>query len=113
MLTTALVLFIVAALGGTVLARQAAAGTTPPTPLAVGHGLLGAAGLIILLVAFVQGAAGGLITAALVLFVAAAVGGFYLFALHVRGQALPKGVIGGHATAASVAILLLIIALAT
>jgi hypothetical protein len=113
MLITAFVLLGLAALGGSVLARQATTGTTPSMPLAVGHGLLAGAGLVVLLIAFVRGEAGGLVTAALVLFVLAALGGFYLVATHVRGQPLPKAVIAGHATAASVGLVLLLAALVT
>jgi hypothetical protein len=108
MLTTAVVLFALAALGGTVLAKQASKGQ-PSTPLAVGHGLLATAGLITLFVAFVGGT-GGLATAALALFVVAALGGFFLFAQHMRGNTLPRAVIGGHAAAATVALVLLLVA---
>jgi hypothetical protein len=110
MLIAAIVLFGIAALGGTVLAKQAKSGK-PSTGLAVGHGALAAAGLVILLVAFARGDAGGLVTAALVLFVGAALGGFFLFSLHLRNQPLPQGLIAGHALAAIAGLVLLLVAL--
>ncbi len=89
-MTTALVLFAVAALGGLVMAVMRFGGRElPPLGLAIVHGLFAAAGLVALIVALVGQGFSLAGTIALVGFVGAALGGFYLFSLHMKRQALP------------------------
>jgi hypothetical protein len=110
MLTWAAVLFAIAALGGATLATMHFKGRMPlPMPLALLHGLLAASGLVLLIIAaLTQPGFGGLALAALVIFVIAALGGFYLFAHHLRGQRLPSPVVLIHGGAAVVAFLALV-----
>ncbi|MEX2104461.1 MAG: hypothetical protein WD907_03905, partial [Bacilli bacterium] len=75
------------------------------------HGGVAATGLVLLIIAVLQGATGTLPLTALVLFVIAALGGFVLFAFHLRGRQLPKGLIYVHGLLAVVAEVLLIVAI--
>ena len=89
-MTTALILFAVAALGGLVMALMRFGGRElPPLGLALVHGLFAAAGLVALIVALVGQGFSTAATIALVGFLGAALGGFYLFSLHMKKQALP------------------------
>jgi hypothetical protein len=110
MLTWAAIVFAIAALGGATLAVMHFRGRTPlPMPLALLHGLLAASGLVLLIAAaLTQPGFGGLALVALVIFVIAALGGFYLFAHHLRGKPLPSPVVVIHGGAAVVAFLLLL-----
>jgi hypothetical protein len=89
-MTTALILFAVAALGGLVMALMRFGGKElPPMGLAIVHGLFAAAGLVALILALVGHGFSTAATIALVGFVGAALGGFYLFSMHMRRRALP------------------------
>lgn len=113
MLMLAAVLFAIAALGGLVMAVGHFRGRTPPRlALAAVHGVLAAAGLVLLLVAVINLGTGGAPTVALVLFLLAALGGFVLLGYHLRGKPLPGGLVGGHGLLAVVAFLVLLSALA-
>ena len=106
MLTYAVVAFAVTAVGGLVLASSVLRGQLAPWPLSLIHAGLGAAGLLMLIVA-VTGGAGGNIVIALVILGVAALGGFYLASLHLRREVAPRGVVVIHAGAAVVGFLLL------
>jgi hypothetical protein len=109
-MTTALILFAVAALGGLVMAAMRLGGRElPPMGLAIVHGLFAAAGLVTLILALVGSGFSTMATIALVGFVGAALGGFYLFSLHLKKQALPIPyvVVHGLFAVASFVILLL------
>ena len=76
MLQTAAVLFGAAALGGLLMAGMRFSGTPrPPTWLAMGHGLLAAAGLTLLIYAAATAGVPRTAQIAMVLFVIAAAGG--------------------------------------
>ena len=105
MLTIAAILFGIAALGGVVLALM----NERPMILAIIHGLVAATSLVLLIIGVLQGGAGTLPAVALILFVVAALGGFVLFASHLRGRNLPKGLIYVHGLLAVIAEVLLII----
>ncbi len=107
MLGFAILCFLVAALGGLVMAYRIFRGEFPPAALAGAHGVLGALGLVLVLVAVFQGA-GGLPAAALVVLLVAALGGFYLLGFHVRKQLHPKAVVVIHALIAVVGVALLL-----
>lgn len=109
MLIVAAVLFALAAVGGLAMAfihfKQ---DRNPPGALAAVHGVAAATALVILLWAVVQTGAGGAVAWALGLFVAAALGGFFLVSFHVRKQRLPSPVVVIHALVAVAAFLLLL-----
>jgi len=104
----ALICFAVAALIGAGLAVMYNKGKLALN-LAYLHGLFGAAGLIFLLIPTVQGTVSSLGTAALIVFVVAAVGGAVLFANHLKKALLPKPLIAIHGAAAVIAFLLLLV----
>jgi hypothetical protein len=106
-MTLALILFGVAALGGVLLAVKVFSGSQPPWPLSILHAALGAAGIISLLLAISSTAFGGAAWVAFILFVVAALGGFFLASFHARGQSHPKPVVVIHAGVAVLAFLLL------
>lgn len=109
MLIAAAILFAVAAVGGATMAIMHFRGRTPPpVPLALVHGLLAAAGLVVLILALLETSFAGLGAAALAIFLVAALGGFYLFSLHLRGKPLPSPVILIHGGAAVVAFVILL-----
>jgi len=97
MLTYSVVLFAIAAVGGLILASSVLRGKLAPWALSILHALLGASGLVLLLLEVIQGAGGSRITAALALLVIAALGGFFLASFHLRGRIAPKGIVVIHA----------------
>lgn len=106
MLTYAVIIFAVAAVGGLVLASSVLKGRLAPWPLSLLHAGLGAAGLVLVLLS-VMGGVGGSVVTALIILVIAALGGFYLASLHLKKQVAPKGVVLVHAGAAVAGFLLL------
>ena len=108
MLIYALCIFAIAALGGLVLATSVLRGRLAPWAISVLHALLGASGLVLLVVVVLQGSAAGRVTAALGLLVLAALGGFYLASIHLRKKVAPKGVVFLHAGVAVVGFLTLL-----
>jgi len=108
-LEVASILFGLAALGGLLLLGLRLRGGNPPRALAMGHGLLAAAGLVTLTIAVVAGARGPALIS-LVLFGLAAVGGVYLAAIHRRNELLPVGVILLHGAAAVAGFVALLVA---
>jgi hypothetical protein len=112
MLTTATVLFVLGALGGLFMAFRLFKGKGWPLSLAVLHGLLGAAGIVLVGWAVYRGlGAGTYLTVALVLFIVAALGGFVLFAAHLRSRPLSKPLVVVHALVAASALILLVVSL--
>lgn len=101
MLTTAIIVFLVAALGGAYLAAKIFAGKTPPLGVAVLHGLLAATGLVLVIWYFLnEPDPASAVGIGLGLLVLAALGGFYLLSKHLGGKPHPKGVVAVHALAA-------------
>ena len=112
MLTIAVVLFAVAALGGGTLAALHFRQKGLPIALTVAHGLFAAAGLVALIVAVSGGSTGNLLISSLALFVIAALGGFGLFSFHLRHLRLPTPVVMIHGLVAVVAFVLLLLRIA-
>jgi len=106
----AVILFALSAVGGLVLATLHFKKKALPLPLALLHGLLGAAGLVTLLLAVLAGGAPAKASLALGLFLVAALGGFYLFSFHLRKKTLPSPVVLIHALVAVVAFAILLMA---
>lgn len=107
----AAVIFAIAALGGVYLAVRHLRGQPLPGAVAVVHGVAAATALVLLLVAVLTSDLSGWATVALVLFVVAALGGFYLASLHLRGARHPTPLILGHGLIAVVAFLALLVAI--
>ncbi len=111
MLTAAVIVFAIAALGGLVLASHVLRDKFAPWALSLLHALLGATGLILLIVIMVQGSGAQRIVAAFVLFLIAALGGFFLASFHLRKKLPPKAVVVLHAGLAVAGFLTLLSAL--
>jgi hypothetical protein len=109
MLEVAAVVFALAALGGIILAVLHLTKKTAPIPLALLHGLLAAAGLVLLIIAIVQMSSAGLAGVALIIFIIAALGGFVLFAIHLKKRPLPGGLIVIHGLVAVIAFIVLLV----
>jgi hypothetical protein len=106
----ALVLFGFAAVGGLVLATQRFKGAPQPAlPVAVIHGALAASGLVALVIAVTSGAVPPIAKGALVVFLVAAVGGFFLFSKHMQRTPLPIPVVVVHALVAVTGFILLLV----
>jgi hypothetical protein len=107
-MTIALVLFGVAAAGGLLLALMRFTNKPLPLPLALVHGALAAAGLVLLAVAAFGAGGTGQTRLAFGLFVLAALGGFTLFSFHMRKRALPIPIVVVHGLVAVAAFLILL-----
>lgn len=108
MLTTTILVFAVAAVGGLILATRVLSGKLAPWPLGILHALLGASGLVLLIMLVLGNPGNTRLLAALVILVVAALGGFYLFSLHVRKTVAPTPVVLIHAGVAVLGFLTLL-----
>lgn len=104
-------LFAIAAVGGVVMALMRFSGReTPPMGLAVIHGLFAAGGLVALIAGLVIYGYTIATVIALIGFVGAALGGFYLFSLHLRRTALPIPSVLLHGGFAVISFVILLVA---
>ncbi len=109
-MTTAIILFAIAALGGIVMAVMRLGGRElPPMGLAVVHGLFAAAGLVALILALVGSGYSIATILALLGFLGAALGGFYLFSLHLKKKALPIPYVLVHGAFAVISFIILLV----
>jgi hypothetical protein len=97
MLLYAVLIFAIAAIGGLVLASSVLRGKLAPWAVSMLHALLGASGLVLMILEVLKGGTPGRLAAALGLLVVAALGGFFLASFHLRKQVAPKGVVFVHA----------------
>jgi uncharacterized membrane-anchored protein len=112
MLRTSSVLLAITAAGGLVMAAIRFGGKpSPPSWLAMVHGLLAAAGITLLAYAYFAAAVPTSAALALLLFVGAALGGVVLnLGYHLKAQPLPIWLVLVHAAIAVVAFVLLCVA---
>ena len=108
MLGSALVLFAIGALGGLALASFVLRERLAPWPLSLLHAALGAIGLLIVLYAAIKTGIAGAALTAFVILIVAALGGFYLASIHLRGQVAPRPVVFVHAGVAVIGFLTLL-----
>jgi hypothetical protein len=108
MLTYAVIVFAVGALGGLVLASSVLRGRLAPWGLSLLHAALGAIGLILVIYAAASGGVPPAALVALAILIVAALGGFYLASIHLRDTVAPKPVVLVHAGAAVVGFLTLL-----
>jgi hypothetical protein len=113
LLLTVIVLFALSALGGlTMLAIRLGGNRNPPAILAMGHGLLAAAGLTLLVYSVLTMPMPALAGWSALLLVGAALGGVTLnLGFDQKGKLLPKGLMFGHAALAVTGVVLLLLAL--
>lgn len=110
MILASIVLFALAAIGGAILAVLLFSDRPLPMILAIGHGILAATGLVLLIIASVNHEAAATMTkVSLILFLVAAVGGFVLFSFHLRSKALPRPLVIVHGGVAVVAFIMLLL----
>lgn len=106
------ILFALAALGGLALAAihfRSGGTERPPTALAVVHGLVAAAALVLLILGAPGAGGSALPWASVGVFVVAALGGAYMFlGKHLRGEPLPGKVIVLHGVLAVAGFVLLL-----
>jgi hypothetical protein len=109
MLKLAVLIFVIGALGGLVMANSVLRGRLAPWALSLLHMALGATGLVLTAIVVLGGNAGsGIVPIALLILVVAALAGFYLASIHVRKVVAPKGAVLAHAGVAVVGFLLLL-----
>jgi hypothetical protein len=91
-------LFILAALGGIVMAGiRFGSGRNPPVVIPYAHGLLAGAGLTLLIYAAWVGGLGGMVMLAIILLLVAAAGGSILnLVYHWKQVPIPKGLTAAH-----------------
>lgn len=97
MLTAAVIVFAVGALGGVVLALHVLRDKLAPWALSILHALLGATGLVLLIVMLLGEAAAPLLPWSFGFFLVAALGGFWLASRHAKNELPPKSVVVLHA----------------
>ncbi|HEX5998853.1 MAG TPA: hypothetical protein VFZ16_05570 [Hyphomicrobiaceae bacterium] len=97
MVTYALLVFAVAAIGGLVLASRVLRAKLAPWPLSLLHAALGAIGLVLLIAILLQGSASQRVLISFVLLLIAALGGFFLASFHLREKLPPQAVVLVHA----------------
>jgi len=108
MLTYAVVVFAIGALGGLYLASHVLRGQLAPWAVSLLHAGLGAVGLLqVIYTALTTGISNAALTALVILLVAA-LGGFYLASIHLRGQVAQKSLVFVHAGAAVIGFLTLL-----
>ena len=108
MLIYALIVFTVGASAGLALAAAyVLRRRLAPWPLSLLHAMLGATGLILLTYAAVTTGMSNAPLVALVILVIAALAGFYLASIHLRGQIAKKPIVFLHASVAVIGFLAL------
>ena len=110
MLTTAIVLFLIAAVGGLVMAVRIFGNNQPPAAIAVIHGVVAATALVIAIIVAIGANASSLVKGGVGVLVVAALGGFFLLSFHLRKVLHPKGVVVLHALLAVAGVACLIAA---
>jgi len=108
LLLYAILIFLVSAVGGIFMAHRILNGQLAPWLVALVHLLLGATGLVLVLLAVMAGAGGviGWITFGVLL--VAALGGFLMMSMHMRKKVAPSGLVILHGTLGVTGVLLLI-----
>jgi hypothetical protein len=108
MLTYAVIVFAIGALGGLALASFVLRGRLAPWALSLLHAALGAVGLLLVIYAALTTGILHAALIALIVLIVAALGGFYLASIHLRGLVAPKPVVLIHAGAAVIGFLTLL-----
>ncbi|MER1967692.1 hypothetical protein [Castellaniella sp. GW247-6E4] len=108
MITAAIIVFAIAAVGGLILAAHVLRDKFAPWALSLLHALLGAVGLILLIIALIQGSSSQPVLIGFILLLIAALGGFFLVSFHARKRLPPKAVVVVHAAIAVIGFLTLL-----
>lgn len=108
MINIAIAVLLLAAVFGLYMASRIFRGALPPAGAAVLHGVLAAAGLVILVYAIYAGSQAMALLVGGGLLVIAALGGFVMAGFHMRKQAPPRALVVVHALAAVVGVVALL-----
>ena len=109
MLTYAILLFSVAAVGGLYMAVRIINGHLAPWSLSLLHAALGATALVLTAMAVIHGAGGPVIgPMTLITLLVAALGGFWLAGIHMKKNVASMALVITHASVAVTGVLLLI-----
>ncbi|ELR69653.1 hypothetical protein C900_04878 [Fulvivirga imtechensis AK7] len=108
MIYGSIVLFALAAVLGLIIAAAIFKGKETPKPAVYAHGAIAAIGLVLLVLYALQNPT-NYPQVSLIIFVIAALGGFYLFANDMKKKPGPKPVVIIHALAAVTAFTLLLL----
>jgi hypothetical protein len=108
MLTYAVVVFAIAALGGLLLASYVLQGRLAPWTVSLLHAALGAIGLLLVIYAAIATGISHAAVIALIILAVAALGGFYLASIHLREQVAPRQIVFVHAGVAVIGFLTLL-----
>lgn len=111
MLLPSLLLFAAGAIGGLVMAMRSLKDQPVPWIITIGHGVLVASGLVLLLLSVLDGAGGTAAQIALAALLIAALGGFYLVSFHLKKTSHPRAGIVVHAVVAVIGVGFLLFAL--
>lgn len=107
MLKLAIALFVLAAVFGLIVLTAILRNKPTPKPVVFIHGGVAATALLIVIFAAVSSPSAAPLVS-IVLFILAALGGFYLFATDMRGKAIPKWVALIHPLVAAAGLISLI-----
>jgi hypothetical protein len=108
MIWTSIILLLLAAVFGLYMASRVFSDILPPWGAVILHGLLAAAGLLVLLYALYVGMQAAPLAVGAVLLVIAALGGFFMFGYQLRNLTPPKGIVVVHALLAVLGVLSLL-----
>src|SRR5688572_11812593 len=109
MLTTAIVLFLVAAIFGLIVLTAILKNQPTPKLAVFAHGPIAAIALIIVIVYTILGHREPLLITSIVLFILAALGGLTLFIIDMQKKPIPKSIAVIHPMIAVLALITLII----
>ncbi len=109
MITIAVLVFAIGAVGGLILANSVLRGQMASWTLSLLHAALGATGLVLTAIVVLGGSTdvAKIVPTALIILVVAALAGFFLASYHARKISPPKGAVFAHATIAVVGFVLL------
>jgi len=109
MLTIAVLVFAIGAVGGLILANSVLRGRMASWTLSLLHMALGATGLVLTAIVVLGSSTdvAKIVPTALIILVVAAFAGFFLASYHARQASPPKGAVIAHAGVAVVGFLLL------
>lgn len=108
MLLYAILVFLVSAVGGVFMAYRILNGEFAPWAVSLLHLILGAAGLVLVLLAVLSGAGGFLGQLTFATLLVAALGGFWLATVHLRKRVASSGLVILHACLGISGVLLLV-----
>lgn len=109
MLVTAMILFLIGAIFGLAILKTVLKHTPRSPLLRLMHGIFVFIGLLLVITYVASGNTSTLILTSMILFIAAALGGFTMLTMDVTKKPIPKALALGHPLLAVTALVLLIV----